>query len=586
MSKLLTRGRELDACYQKFRESHFVLFRVLCAFMASALAIVFYYQLRNQNYQFFYSVNDDMYLRDMLNGELYAGTGYTIMIKKWLGTTLAMLYQWRPYTEWYALMMLGGIVVFLISISYSILVFTEKIWKVALFVFMYLVFSISFAQHFLVVTYTEVAAYLMLSSAMLAYAGFATYDVHKKNWLLLLESLGSIGLAVLSFSLRANSTIMMLPFAGILFLEYFLQTNRENRKKGVLFCVILFVCWCGIYVHDRLAYTTVEAYRQVLPYCEATNPIYNYYGVPEYTEHQAFYQSINMSKDTYSFFEKFYYLFAQDFNIHQVASIAEYTSSITPGKGIAYVFGNLKANFLFHNFFPLGFIALIATVLSVVVNIIEKNKRSFYLQLAVVVVYFIDALYLSYSGRLPDRVIIPLYVALMILSGMIIYRGMTRKSMAILSCGLCVWAVLGLKGIVKTDIQDSQGLQLTLFGRQEEVFHYMAEHEDNFYLISQHMHPTGGAFFYDKTLRMDNYVYYSDYTTYLPEWKWKVEEQGLDPAKMLDEFIENSNVLVISPDDSFVEVVEPYLEKYYPEMELQEVDILCGYYPVYNVIKK
>lgn len=586
MSRLLIRGQEWDSCYQKFRENHFVIFRAVCALMAGALAVVFYYHLRNQNYQFFYSVNDDMYLRDMLNGELYKGTGYTIMIKKWLGSILAMLYQWRPYTEWYALMMLGGMLGFLTSISYSILLFANKIWRVLLFLLLYVVFCISFAKHFLVVTYTEVAAYLMLASAILGYTGFTTYDAHEKKSVLFVEILGSIVLAVLSFSLRANSTVMMLPFAGILFLDYFLQTNRENRRKSIVFGVILIVCWGGIYVHDRLAYTTVEAYRQVIPYCEATNPIYNYYGVPGYTEHQAFYQSINMSKDTYRFFEKFYYLFAQDFNLQQVASIAEYTSKIAPEKGITYIFENLKTNFLFDNFFPLGFISLSAAILSVVVNAIEKNIKSLYLQTAIVGVYFIDALYLSYSGRLPDRVIIPLYVALVILSGIVLYRGMTKKSLAVLSGVLCVWVVLGTKGTVTIDIQDSQGLQLTLFGRQEEVFHYMSDHSDNFYLISQHMHPTGGAFFYDKTLRTDNYVYYSDYTTYLPEWKWKVEEQGLDPTRMLDEFIENSNVLIISPDDSFVEVVEPYLEQFYPELELQQVDLLCGYYPVYNVIKK
>ena len=153
----MTLYRTINQSFTNFRKKHIFLFCLLCAFLSLSLALVFFYFLKGK-YFFFYSVNDDMYLRDMLNGELYVSSGYSIMLKKWLGTFLTALYNWRPYTEWYALLMFGGIIAFLTSCLYALLAASRSLLQVILFPVLYLLLCLCFSEHFLVTTYTEIAA--------------------------------------------------------------------------------------------------------------------------------------------------------------------------------------------------------------------------------------------------------------------------------------------------------------------------------------------------------------------------------------------------------------------------------------------
>ncbi len=585
MMKFYTRA---DQKYQTFRQNYPLFFALSCAALAGLLAIGFFLYLKSR-YFFFYSINDDMYIRDMLDGELYS-TGYTIMIKNWLGTLLAALYRWRPYTEWYALMIWSSVLASLGACFYTILTHIKRLASIGVFFFCYLIFCLCFANHFLVTTYTEVAALLMLASAVTAHGAFRFHNENGRRIPLLIALLVAVGLAVLSFSLRTDACLMIFPFAGVLFLDCLLpeHTKRPELRHTVLlslYLAILIVFFAGIYLQDRAAYLHVEGYENVLSYCDATNPMYNFYGIPDYYSNIDFYKSIGMSETTWNFFSTHNYIFAQDFNPVQITALGQYTLQTASSPSLMQWLRNLSDSLLFTNFYPLGLMAAVTSFINLLFALLSRDKRAFLVQLGIVLAYFVDASYLAYAGRLPDRVIVPLYVALLLIN---LYLLVSRLSFGRKGLAVSLFFAVGFfffQGAVVTDIQDSQGLQLTLFDRQETVYHYMAEHPDNFYLVSPYLHPSGGAFTYDKTQRSSNYVYYADYTTYLPEWQKKVEDNGYDPAHLLDEFIADEHLLIIAPSDELAPLIDEYLAEHYPDRQLIQVDTLCGYYPVYNVVK-
>lgn len=577
--------QKLNQTYQDAILKKPFLFHLCCLSLAAFLAIVFYHSLKRQ-YFFFYSVNDDLFIRSMLNGELYAGSGYSIMIKKWLGTVFAFLYRWRPYTEWYALCMWSCILTSLTLCFHAFLSQAKSILHLCSFFSFFLIVCLCFSEHFLVTTYTEVAALLMLSASLTAYNALSLYCIHFHKTLLWGFFFISIGLAALSFSLRSDSCFMILPFAGILFIEALLKTDRTCRRYCFFYAVLLIFILAVIWGHNRLAYVAVDDYQTVLPYAAATNPLYNYYDIPDYTSHQTIYDTIGMSRRTWQFFQARSYVFAQDFHVDQIAALGQYAAETAPFVSFSQWFSTLGRSFLFTNFFPLGPMTAVSAALSFFVSYTNKEHRFLLLQAGTLIAYSTAALYLSYHGRLPDRVIIPLYLALFILSLYLLFSSLAsaHKKLSLTVCGLFMALFLCFQDTVNTNIHDSQGLQLTFFRRQETVFHYIASHPANFYIVAPTLSPSGGAFTYNKTQRSSNFIYFADYTTYLPEWKRKLAEYDIDPSSLLDEFIEKEQVLLLSPSDTLVHLIQEYLAERYPEKELILIDILCdGYYPVYNV---
>lgn len=570
--------------YQAFRQTHPVAFCLLCAAISGLLALILFFSLKKQ-YFFFYTVNDDMYLRDMMNGELYAGTGYTIMLKKWLGTLLTALYYWRPYTEWYALMMWGGILISLSAFFYTLLSNTKRLISLCLIPFSYLIFCLCFAEHFLVTTYTETAALLMLAAILTAHGAFLLREEQNCRLTFLMTLAASLFLALLSFSLRTDACLMMFPFAGILFLDCFLHASRSSKAWAFLYIFLLAGFFALIYFHDKHAYT-ISGYEQVLPYCAATNPLYNYYGVPDYLTNQEFYESIGMSYRTWDLFQSHNYVFAQDFNADQIAALSAYTVETAVGTSFGQWMENMSGSFLFMNFFPLGAVAAGTAILNFLFALLQHNRRIVLLQAGLLLAHLADASYLAYAGRLPDRVIVPLYLALLIFNLYLLQNLIASAWKTLSVCLLFFLTFLLCRDSVYTTIHDSQGLHLTLFNRQETVYQYIAENSDNFYLISPFINATGGSFTYDKTRRSSNYVYYADYTTYLPEWQQKLAEHNTDPAHLLDEFITNENLLLVVIRGELAEPIKEYLSENYPDRQLILVDTLCDCYEVYNVLGK
>jgi len=84
---------------------------------------------------------------------------------------------------------------------------------------------------------------------------------------------------------------------------------------------------------------------------------------------------------------------------------------------------------------------------------------------------------------------------------------------------------------------------------------------------------------------MNNYSYIHGYMTYLPEHDEKLISQGYGEQRMLESFIQESEVLLMPTYDSVEFIIGKYLEKYYPEKELYLIEKVAGF-PVYNVRDK
>jgi len=89
---------------------------------------------------------------------------------------------------------------------------------------------------------------------------------------------------------------------------------------------------------------------------------------------------------------------------------------------------------------------------------------------------------------------------------------------------------------------------------------YIAEHPENYFFISPYAWGTGGYAFDNSTERMNNYSYIHGYMTYLPEHDEKLISQGYGEQRMLESFIQESEVLLMPTYDSVEFIIGKYLE--------------------------
>ena len=230
-----------------------------------------------------YAVNDDVTMRTIASGEL-TGTpdGHLIYVQYVVGVFLSFLYSIYNHVDWYGCFMLSVI----LMCTGILLIRAKKIFKNNLLfglVCVSAVFSVAILENYVCFQFTVVSA-IAASTAIFYYW---TIDTNKENYRR--EYLIVLFLAWLSYGIRGQVFIMALPFAGIMFLM-----KKNAMKEKIVLGALLLAGLIFIALIEKAAYATPE-WDEYYDFNEnATVPLYDYYGFPDYEENSEYCQSIGL----------------------------------------------------------------------------------------------------------------------------------------------------------------------------------------------------------------------------------------------------------------------------------------------------
>ncbi len=457
----------------------------------------------------YYDLNDDTVIKDIISGT-YTGapSGYSIQMLYPLSWGLAVLYTAIPGVAWYGLFLclcqFGALAV----IAWRLVGLTDnKKWQIVLLVVEALVGMGLLFRNFVFVQYSVTSGMCMAAAIFWYVTG-----EQAKDWIdALKRNMIAVILVWISFCIRTELCVMLLPFLLLAGLVKWLGEAKiftvENVKK---YLFLIATAMAGIFVLyglDRYAYRSVQ-WSEFCDFFDARTDLYDFYGIPDYDENQAFYQELGMSRESYTLLQNYNFSLDEDIDAELMHKLVTYQKKQAEnGQGL-YSFMGLTTKKSFKEALWLYKEYLL--------------KQSSYLILAGYLLYFLQAfarrrsgwmwklillfgvrsilwMYLFMVDRLPERITVPLMVAeFAVLAGWLIQEFRVLENGDTIQTQL-VGRMLGMKklgsvlilvlcGVATLLINVAQTRQeyekrLVTNKRWEALIAYCREHPENYYTV-------------------------------------------------------------------------------------------------------
>lgn len=302
--------------------------------------------LLSVQFDFYYDLNDDTMIKDIVSGA-YTGqpSGYCIQMLYPLSWCIALFYRILPAVPWYGLFLclcqFG--VVFLIAARLLVVMRGARTRFVALALEAFLVLGL-FLREFVVVQYSVTSGICMAGALFL----FLTAPGTDKPPVFFRRNLLPLLLVVLSFLIRTEVCIMLLPFLLLAGLVKWCGEDRfftmVNFRKYITLIVTALLCMAAVYSLDLVAYRGSE-WANFRRFFDARTRLYDFYGIPGYEENREFYESIGLSRESYTLLENYNFALDESIDTWRLEAIVAYQEQLAgEGRGLHDTFGFVSRN--------------------------------------------------------------------------------------------------------------------------------------------------------------------------------------------------------------------------------------------------
>ena len=270
-------------------------------------------------FDFYYDLNDDTLIKDIVSGA-YTGTpsGYSVQFLYPLAWLIALLYKVVPSVAWYGLFLcvcqFGAVI--LIAMRLTAIFKTTKGRIMALLATFFLLFGL-FLRELVIVQYSVTSGMCMMCAIFL----FITSDNKKGN-----NAIPLI-LVVLAFMIRTEVCLMLMPF--VLYAGMFKWASEEkiftveNVRKYLLLIGFALLGMFAVFSLDLLAYHGNE-WSNYRDFFDARTELYDFYGIPDYDQNIDFYESVGLSRESYTLLENYNFALDDSIDTWLLESMAEY----------------------------------------------------------------------------------------------------------------------------------------------------------------------------------------------------------------------------------------------------------------------
>ncbi|MDE6620172.1 MAG: hypothetical protein K2K74_06735 [Lachnospiraceae bacterium] len=285
-------------------------------------------------FDFYYDLNDDTMIKDIVSGA-YTGqpSGYCIQMLYPLAWCLALFYKAIPTIPWYGLFLClcqFGVV----SLAAARLLLSAQRARagfVAAVVLTVLAFGV-FLREFVVIQYSVTSGICMTGAVFL----FLTTPPIDKPAVFFRRNLLPLVLVVLSFMIRTEVCIMLVPFLLLAGMAKWCGENKiftaVNFRKYLTLIATAVLCIVAVYSLDMVAYRGSE-WTNFRDFFDARTKLYDFYGLPAYENHQEFYDSIGLSRESYTLLENYNFALDESIDTWRLEAIVAYQEELARPAG-------------------------------------------------------------------------------------------------------------------------------------------------------------------------------------------------------------------------------------------------------------
>lgn len=478
----------------------------------SFLVVLGVYAITACCFDFFYDLNDDMVIKDILAGA-YSGIpdGHTNQMLYPIGWLISGIYRILPGVPVFGifLCMCFGICFFMISYRMQKL-FGNIGTKIATVVLLILVFLSLMVWELVYVQYSVVCGCLA-GTACFWFITTPTESTLKEWWK---QNLPALILVWLAFNIRSEMLLLTCPLIAAAGICHWMDTvklaqdhdtvmenkslwsyilSKENIGKYLVF-IITMILGAGMFLGmDSLAYRH-QGWQEYRKFFDARTRVYDYTWYPDYEEQKEFY-------DTHGI-EEIQYRLIDNYNFGLDESITENTLDIIASFGerpkmfgsLSYRIKQAAMDMVQRTFskedMPYNLFVLAGYGLMIGLAVLQKEKRYLGKLGILLVMRFISWFYLLFVQRAVDRITHPLYIIeFMILLAMLIRELYDRplwneeKYYRMIAAGVLSLAALISLPFGYQEVKNEQNRREQLLVNQKLWEKYAKANPDKYYYL-------------------------------------------------------------------------------------------------------
>lgn len=489
--------------------------------IAAILVSTAVYALLVYLFDFYYDLNDDILIADILSGT-YSGVfeAHNIQMLYPIAWLYTKLYKVNPAFPWMgaseiAIMWFCMVLVFerthrLISENVK-----KKSLRIISIIGMY-VCGILFLfgtnlWEMVVLQYTVVCGVMAATAAYLVF----TSEIFE-----VADNIPAIVLVVLAYNMRSEMLLLMCPFLAAAGICKWISEgfSWKVNKKYFLFLGIIIAGMATSFVINERAYSSDE-WSEFVDLFDARTQVYDFTGIPDYESNKAFYDSEYATKEDYDRMVDYNYALSARMNAGFMEDVAEYALKQknderslskalfenikdmlcirTPGQRNKMTVGDsafYEDNMKMH--IPFNVIVIILYGAAIVGAILTKDIRWAYMLPVLFVMRTISWGYVLYNGRVNARIAHPMYfIEILILIAMLLMAWIesnysTTRVMKVTTWMLVLGFILAatvsavfIPSAVKNDIRKKSQVrdEYNIMGR--ELYKYTSQNTRNYYFI-------------------------------------------------------------------------------------------------------
>ena len=279
-------------------------------------------------YDYYFDLNDDVLMKDILAG-VYTGEpeGHNIQMLWLVSGFVSLLYRIAGGLPWYGLFLCTCHYCSLGLIVHRSLTFCEKLSGKALLLFTEGVLIVGlFLPHLVSAQYTITCTLLVAAATFL----FITTDAKLPAKEFIRKNILSVLLVFLAYLIRSEMCLLVFPLvcvAGVI------KWGSENviftKENLVKYLTVIGGILAGILIGQgshMLAYGSGQ-WRAFTEYFDNRTELYDFQTIPEYAEHQAFYESIDMTESERDLLENYNFGLDEKIDEKLVGKVAAYAAA-------------------------------------------------------------------------------------------------------------------------------------------------------------------------------------------------------------------------------------------------------------------
>lgn len=571
-------------------------------YIAVGLTILCSIVLISHLFGFYYDLNDDVLIKDIMAG-VYTGTpeAHNMQTLYVLGAFVSLLYRLYRGAPWYGLFLclcqFGSL--YLIGVRLLRLC-SKRSWKIIrLIIWTLFVWSV-LPLHLAAVQYT-VTCGIMAATAIFLFMTTERGLSVKTFWC---RNIPSVLLVILAFQLRSEMLLLLFPLVALAgffcWLEEEVFFRKDNfLKYGVVFGTIILGMVCSLLI-DSAAYSS-PGWRSFRNFFNYRTEVYDFhYDILTDGTHTKQLADLGFSESAQELLANYNYGLDESIDEHAMERLADYAKEYASRNTDIWALlsektGQYRYRILHLQDGPYSGLMLFGYCMVLGAGVFEavsyRGIRRFRFLIEAVLLMAVRTvlwLYILLRGRDPVRITHPLYlVEFAVLMGMVFLRKQKARREYALYLLVGIWAA-AMVGMTPGSIQSARedvSQKHSVNNDAQAIAQYCREHADSFYFedvystvsFSQRM-------FEDVDNSVTNYDIMGGWICKSPLYEQKLEHFGMD--SMAEGLLYGERIYMIM-DNTLPESSTDWLEAYYMEqgisVEINQVDFIGKYYGVYQV---